>query len=330
MQSREQKRNTSLKDLAAEAGVSIRTVSRVLKNNGYVDAATRARIETAIRRLPYQPNLAARALRTGRSRDITVLLGSMDELHIAKLEAFETALRAGGYRTVTRFAHSTDAVSEQALVDELMLQRPAGLAVFPAVSHTLCQTLHRRLAAADLPHVFIDCAPGEQWDVVGIDRPRGVYHAVKHLAATGRKRIAYLGPDDPSRLDGYRQAMSELGHPPILILLPGEQACDVTPFLEHRPRPDAVQVHSDVMAMRLLDALHETNIRVPEDVAVVSFDNRFFAALASPSLTTVAQPNRAVGEAAAEILLNRINGEPPPAGGTYRMMPTKLIRRRSA
>jgi len=96
------------------------------------------------------------------------------------------------------------------------------------------------------------------------------------------------------------------------------------------PRPQAVQVYSDVVATGVLAALHERAVRVPQDIAVVGFDDRHFAALTWPRLTTVAQPNREVGEAAAEILLRKLRGEPPPEGGWSRTLPTRLIVRDSA
>lgn len=205
------------------------------------------------------------------------------------------------------------------LVAELMARRPAGALVFPG----------RRLAAAQLlplvhgeglPVVLVEGGAndrlGEGIDSVRIDRSQGVYESIHHLARQGRARIAYLGPaDEPTRMKGYLRAMDELGRSPLVIdphTRHQEQAAAVGSArilsMDPADRPDAVQAYTDVMAMKFLAALHEAGVRVPEELAVVGFDDRRAAALAWPPLTTVAQPNWAMGEAAAAILLGRIQG----------------------
>jgi len=104
----------------------------------------------------------------------------------------------------------------------------------------------------------------------------------------------------------------------------------VQELLALHPRPDAVQTHSDVIAMDVLAALHKRGVRVPAEMAVVGFDDRAFAALSWPKLTTVAQPNADVGTAGAEILLARIAGQPAPNGRWLRSCPTRLVVRESA
>jgi len=104
----------------------------------------------------------------------------------------------------------------------------------------------------------------------------------------------------------------------------------VQELLALHPRPDAVQTHSDVIAMDVLAALHKRGVRVPAEMAVVGFDDRAFAALSWPKLTTVAQPNADVGTARSEILLARIAGQPAPNGRWLRSCPTRLVVRESA
>ena len=184
-------------------------------------------------------------------------------------------------------------------------------------------------------------------DAIRIDRQQGVYEAVKYLNETGRKHIAYVGfttgrPHDPlfyatgTRLQGYVRAMSELGKHTMIIPLPleignyegGKGA--IEPFLKLSPQPDAVQVFADDMAMGFLAALHEHGIRVPQDVAVVGFNGCPYGQLAWPPLTTVAQPLSAVGERAAEVLLDKLEGKPAPVGGWSESLPTSLLLRETA
>jgi DNA-binding LacI/PurR family transcriptional regulator len=327
--------DSSLKHVATEAGFSIRTVKRALTDSGYVNPDTKARILDAASRLNYRPNLAARALKTGRSTEMGVVLTSIDELHMEKLAGFEHRLRQEGYSVHVLFAPAeTSEADVPEVTNELLVRRPAGVAIFPG-PHALSSGVAALLAEAGVPHVLLDPRQGVS-DAVFIDRPRGIQDAVHHLACQGRQRIAYLGPADRSRLDGYEAAIQSLGLTPIIIETHGsaeDRAVTreaVECLLALDPRPQAVQVYSDVVATGVLAALHERAVRVPQDIAVVGFDDRHFAALTWPRLTTVAQPNREVGEAAAEILLRKLRGEPPPEGGWSRTLPTRLIVRDSA
>jgi LacI family transcriptional regulator len=218
----------------------------------------------------------------------------------------------------------------------LMVRRPAAVALFPG-PHALMAGVAAQLAEAAVPFVALDPKRGEAIDAVWVDRPRGVSDSVRHLAGRGRRRIAYLGPvGDRSRLDGYDAAMRALDREPLIVTVGGSVevranvAAAVDRLLACEPRPDAVQAYSDVTAMGVLAALHARGIRVPEDVAVVGFDDRDCAALAWPPLTTVAQPNAEVGAAAAEILLAKLAGKPRPEGGWTQILPTRLVVRESA
>jgi len=322
----------SLKDIASAAGVSIRTVSRALKEDGYVSPGTRHVVLAAAERLGYTPNRHARSLRTRRSHEVAVLLWSLDELHVAKVAAFERAMRRGGYAVSMLFGGVEGSRSEE-LLAELMSRRPAGVCILG--SRDLPVDLPPdRWRQADVPRVLIDAAGAA--DSVQIDRPRGVAEAVAHLAATGRRRIAYVGATDESRLSGYRRALAEAGLAPVLIGWESEHdqfeggRSAARRLAQMDPCPDAVQAFSDVTAMGLLYGLHERGLRVPVDVAVVGFDDRRAASLSWPRLTTVAQPNAEVGRAAAEILLAKIAGQDAPEGGWGRTVSTRLVIRESA
>jgi DNA-binding LacI/PurR family transcriptional regulator len=185
-----------------------------------------------------------------------------------------------------------------------------------------------------LPYVLID-PRGTRFDSVTIDRARGVYDAVHYLAQRGARRIAFLGTQqERTRLDGYEQALKELGRSTIYLDYPGtdSEALRGTgrKFAGQKTRPDAVVAHSDYIALAFLAGLHDAGVNVPQDVAVIGFDDRQAARYAWPALTTVAQPSLEVGRAGAEIILKKIGGEPPPAGGWSRSFPTHLVIRETA
>ncbi len=324
----------SLKDIAEKAGVSVRTVSRALRNEGYVGEATRERITQVADELGYRPNLAARALRTGRSQEVAVVVGSMDELHVEKLVAFERVMAEAGYSVVLLFNRPGDE-SGEALFRAMASRQTAGVALFEAGRRL--GTLLDLIDDSHMPMVLMDVRYSLQKEVpsVRIDRQQGVYDAVMELYQSGRRRIAFIGsPEDSSRTDGYMRAMEELKQEPVIICAggrddeqyeAGRQA--VAKVLALDERPDALQCHTDVLATGVLAGLHERNVKIPEDIAVVGFDNRRLSTVCWPRLTTVAQPNAEVGAAAAELLLAQIRGE--EIKRHIVTLPTRVILRES-
>jgi LacI family transcriptional regulator len=318
----------SLKDIAEAAGVSIRTVKRVVEGERYVGGETNQRVQLAIQRLGYQPDLRARSLRTGKSYQVVAITWNMDELSMAKLAAFEQRLRQDDFTLTIKFAHP-DETDSRRLLQEIIAQKPAGIAVLSG-GNQVFDRLIDDIRASALPYIVFDnCRDGV--DAVLIDRQQGVYDAVHYLAAQGRQHIAYLGPRERNRLDGYERALTELQRMPLIVEVAtvGDgyvSARDaVQRLLALRPRPDAVQVFSDSLACGVLAGLHAAGVRVPTEIAVVGFDNRRAAAWSWPCLTTVAQPNEQVGFAAAEILLRKWRGETPPADGWSQSIPTQLV-----
>lgn len=328
-----------LREIAEAAGVSIRTAGRALKDNGYVRAETRQAVQAAAKRLRYRPNRYARGLKTSRSYEVTVVAWSYDELHMAKIAGLEHALRTADYSVNVLFEFPPDS---SAFFDsffdsfyEEVLDRPsAGVVIFGSGPIPV-SVWAERLAGADVPYVFLD-EKSSVLDAIRIDRQQGVYEAVRYLARQGRRRIAYLGLMEETRLVGYHRALRELDRQPIHLDLTGSAnlhaaARQCGRELAGLPsRPDAVQAYSDKVAMAFLAGVHEAGLRVPNDLAVVGFDDRATAALTYPPLTTVAQPNWDVGVAAAEMLLKKIDGEKAPVVGWSRTLPTQLVVRESA
>jgi LacI family transcriptional regulator len=239
-------------------------------------------------------------------------------------------------------------MSSDDVLELLLERRPAGVAFFPECRMPIQRSV-ALAEAKDIPCVALDSSEGYA-DTVAMDRPQGVYEAVKYLVEKGRKRVAYLGyldetcapPTAPwavfggrTRLDGYERAIAELGLEPIILPVGAKVPAyeggrnGAKLLMAASSGPDAVQVYSDQMAAGLLAGLHEQGVRVPEDVAVVGFGDIEVASLVWPRLTTVAQPGRPLAEAAAEVLVKKMNGEERPAGGWSRTLPTRLVVRES-
>jgi LacI family transcriptional regulator len=328
----------NLRSLAEEAKVSIRTVNRVLKNDGYVHEKTRRAVERAVKKLGYIPNLAARALKTSRSHFISILTFTGDELRMAQLAALEQRLREADYLVSMTFDFDfREKARATRIIGELIAQNPAGLVLLghdPFVARHILPAIMPAVLQSGLPYVLIDPRVARH-DAVTIDRARGVYDAVHYLARRGAKRIGFLGTQkERTRLDGYERALQELGRAPHYLDYPGTDIDELRAagrrFAKLKDRPDAVVAHSDYIALAFLAGLHDAGLAVPGDVALIGFDDRPASRHAWPALTTVAQPSREIGEAGAEILLRKIAGDQPSPGGWSRSFPTRLIIRETA
>jgi DNA-binding LacI/PurR family transcriptional regulator len=336
----------NLKDIASKVGVSVRTVNRVLKDNGYVRAEVRTKVLAAANELGYRPNRAAQALRQKTSFEITVLLWSIDEMHIAKVAGLEQRFRKEGYWVSLIMGQS---LSEQDhdthIIDEVLSRRPAGIvllgdAIKQYPFHMAQLQKFNSITVVMGGDVIAN-------DSVIIDRQQGVYESIHYLAKKGNQHIAYLffSTSDhvhnaerlnATRLNGYYKALAELAMKPTIV----KGAPNIDQFESGRlvakdiisdPHPpDAIQAYTDKMALGLLAGFNEIGVRVPNDIAIVGFDDRSAAALSSPPLTTVAQPNWEVGTQTAELLLSKIRGDSPPNEGWIRILPTRLVIRESA
>lgn len=327
----------TLKEIARTAKVSIRTVARVTQGKGYVGAKTREKIDEAIAKLGYSPNLAARSLRTRRSFEIAVLVSSVDELHMEKLAGFSEALEGTGYRLVIFFSPGPNGEKKpdsDEWADRVLLEKPAAVVLFSG-GLSFDRALAKKLSSEKIPHVFLD-SPAEELNNVAIDRPSGVYEAVHYLWKSGRRRIAFLGPETgaETRLAGFRRALTELGAEPIHIHGSSRDEAGVRgipkKLLASGGMPDAVQAYSDVMALHFLAGLHDAGLDVPKKIALIGFDDRKAAALSWPPLTTVAQPTREAGRDAALALLAKLSGEKKIGELISLKLPTRLVIRETA
>jgi LacI family transcriptional regulator len=326
----------TIKDVAREAGVSVATVSRVFNDSGRVNDETRRRVRAVADRLRFWPNGVARSLITNRTHAIGVLLPDLHgEFFSEVIRGIDLSARREGLHVLVSSSHSDTKELVAALramrgrIDGLVIMAPEPAAV-PAI----------RANAWGCPVVLL--GPGGEttdFDTVSLANFDGAYAVVRHLQRLGHRRIATIaGPaanrDAQQRLEGYRAAMRDAGVTQTRALEvrgdftepSGYQAAQAV--LGMSPRPRALFVANDVMAVGVLGALRESGVRVPGDLAVVGFDDIPLARHLSPPLTTVRVDAFQLGERALRRLLRHDSGEPAP-GRSHEVLPTWLVVRSS-
>ncbi len=329
----------TLEGVAARAGVSRATVSRVVNGSESVNPAIRAAVERAVRELGYVPNAAARSLATQRTNSMALVFPepaarvfSDDPFFPTIVRGVSRELEDHDVQLVLMMASSTashDRIEQYVLarhVDAVMLASLHGGDPLPAA-------LHRMGVAVVSMERPLGGRPALPF--VGIDAIAGAAAAVAHLLAIGRTRVATIaGPQDMAagidRLTGYRKALRGKGIAPLVAegdftRESGEVA--MRQLLDDDPSLDAVFVASDLMAHGALRTLREAGRRVPDDVAVVGFDDFDLARYTDPPLTTVRQPALELGRLLARQAVRLVRGEPVEPSV---VLGTELVVRESA
>ncbi|MFF2388728.1 LacI family DNA-binding transcriptional regulator [Agromyces sp. NPDC058064] len=315
-------RSPSMADVANHAGVSAQTVSRVLSGHPNVQAATRERVLSSVDALGYRMNSAARALSSGRTRTIgVVVLPTVDYSGSAVTHGVETAARRAGYAVNISTASSLDPAAIASAMSRLDEQSVEGIVlVVPVPTGTdAVEAIARRI-----PTVTIDGSRTLSSEVVAIDQFEVGRLATEHLLELGHPTVWHVaGPDEwldsTGRSAGWRAALEAAGRevPPLLHGdWSPESGYQAGLLLGRIPEASAVFVASDEMAFGAIRALHELGRRVPEDVSVVGVDDIALAAYCSPALTTVAQPFGVIAALAVEHLLRRIDDPSAPPTST--------------
>jgi LacI family transcriptional regulator len=313
----------SVKDVAARAGVSLGTVSNVLNRPERVSAATRQRVESAIRELGFVRNESARQLRAGSSRTVAYLvLDAGNPFFTDVARGVEDVAREEGW-ALFLCNSDDDAAREADYVDLLLEQRVRGVLVTPVDrGGRRLETLRAR----GVPVVLVDCSAGGEWCSVSVDDVEGGYLAVTHLVEGGHERVGYVGgppvvPQVQDRLAGARKAMKDAGldagaltvlQTAALNVAEGRRAGQRLAGLPAARRPTAAFCANDLLALGLLQELTRQGLDVPGDVAIVGYDDIEFAAAATVPLTSVRQPRHQLGRTAAELLALEAS---EPAGG---------------
>ncbi|MFS0795149.1 LacI family DNA-binding transcriptional regulator [Microbacterium sp. 1P10AE] len=315
----------SMADVAAAAGVSAQTVSRVANGSPRVDPATRARVERAMSDLGYRMHRAARALRTGQTSTIGLVVSTLASVGNSRmLQAISEAAAARDY------ALAVVTVGERGIQDAFARLRSQG--VDGAVVLNEATELARDVdPPGDLHLVVVDSPPDDRFSIVQTDHAGGARIAVEHLLALGHDTVHHIAGPARSfaateRERGWRAALADAGR-----RAPDPVRGDWTSASGHRAAAElgaatAVFVANDQMALGALRAFADAGRRVPDDVAVVGFDDIVDAAEYRPPLTTVRQDFDALGARAVAALVSAIEGG-TPVGET---VPATLVVRESA
>jgi len=323
----------NIRDVAARAGVAVKTVSRVLNGHPYVSADTKARVEEAMRALDFRPSVAARILSGAKSNQIALIYDNHSPYYMFQIQTgCWDFCRSNGIRLLAQPVDVADPqVGEQVRglvsethVDGIILSSPV----------TDCDPVLRALEAMDIP--FVRISPGTNHALtssVFMDDAQAADDMTTHLINAGHRRIGFIkghqnhmASDD--RLFGYRRALDRAGisYDPVLVR-EGEFDFDSgtrggQALLDLPNRPTAIFASNDDMAAGVLAVAHDRGITVPAELSVAGFDDTTLARTVWPPLTTIHQPMAELARTATEILI---------AGGdiTHRRLPHTLVERAS-
>ncbi len=329
---------TTIQDVATLAGVSPATVSKVLNHAPHVRGSTRERVLEAVQKLNFRPNRIARSLKAKRTLTIGVVSDDPEGLFtIPMLRGVEDAVSPHGFSVFMSTSHG-DMARERALLEVFLDKQVDGLILMSG--YRVRARGAPALPLNDVPVVYLyQYTSDVAVPCVIPDDKGGAQLGVRHLIEAGRRRIGMIsGTRDYEatiqRLDGYREALHAAGiaFNPLLVC-EGDwheaSAYALAHELMAMPEPpDALFCGTDSMAVGALDALHERKLRVPEDVAVLGFDNRIFAPYQRPPLTTVALPFYEMGQRAGQLLLAAIRGDAPTPA--IHREPCYLVERQSS
>ena len=310
----------NIHDIAKLAGVSKSTVSRVISKNGYVAPDSLQRILQAMEEANYRPNIFAKGMRTNRSYSIGILFPDLSNPFFA--EWYHVVEQISGSKGYLNYICITDpyGASEMKRIDDLLARSIDGIIYF---SYQKNSDVLNRLKTIS-KHTPVICCDGmmigEDLSYVCADGRKGTYEAARYLIQSGRKRIAYIKGTEAyqvglNRYEGYKQAMEESDLPVDKLLVfsgdfkmaDGFEAARF--FMKLANPPDAIMAATDFMAIGALNYLNQQGISVPEQVAVVGFDNLTRTAETKPPLTTIELPLEQLATNAIEALIHQIEND---------------------
>ena len=328
----------TIRDVAKIADVSPITVSRVINDSNYVSEATRGRVEAAIKELGYVPNMLGPSLRFKQTMTLALVLTDItNPFWTTVARGVEDVAQANGYSTILCNTDESEEKQDQYL-QMLLRRRVDGIILVPACSDPEAV---RIIKNQGIPVVVLDRQiPGIESDVVRADSENGAYQLTQHLLSLGHRRIAILsGPQTVStavdRVAGYRRALAEAGLPDDAAQVYwGEFTHEVgrektKEALAARPRPTALFAGNNFIAIGAMQALAEKGLRVPDDMALVSFDDIPPIFISDPFLTVSNQPALEMGQKATQLLLDRVTGD-LESECQHIVLPTEMIIRASS
>lgn len=324
----------TIRDVAARAGVSYQTVSRVINDSGGVRPVTQARVEAAIQELGFRPNAIAQFMATGSTRTLTCLSPNLTDYTFACIiEGAEQEARLQGYLLFS--ASAPDEPTFDLLVDQMIAsRRTEGLLVINPYADS-----RYTLLPQSVPTVFVGARPREESvDSVALDDVGAGRLATQHLLARGHRRIGLIcgpGAEDctQDRLAGYRVALAEAGiSSDESLVMEGDWSATsgyqaLAKLVELDAPPTAIFAQNDRMAVGVLRAARDRGLRVPQDLAVIGVDDMPLASYFDPPLTTLRQDLFAIGRQAAQLVIQAV--EQPDSPRQHLLLPAELVARQS-
>ncbi len=319
----------TMKDVAKRAGVSPITVSRVLSMSEKVKPATRAKVLQAVEELNFKPNSIARSLVTNRTDTIGLLLSNIANPYYPEfILGFETQARLLGKNVILCNAQDYDVAMSNL---ELLLEKRVDGIVVTSIefdSLKLQEQFHAyleelgSLKQKNTPIVLMDPNPrSTTLPCIEVDNYLAGRIAMEHLYELGHRRIAHISVERDAnvwidRLRAYKDAhrKDDMQFNPALIELIDKEDARIseaaaTKLLQQEPRPTAIMAGNDILAVGAIHAVHRLGLRIPEDISIIGIDGTSIGDQIYPRLTTVMHPQSKVGELAAQLLCQRINGD---------------------
>lgn len=332
--------SVTIKEIASITGVSTQTVSRVINHRPDVSPETRAAVEAAIALHGFQPSALARSLVQRRSRMIGVIAAGLRYFGVAQtLNGMAEECEATGYSIILKELASFDVPDIVPVLGVLHAHRVEGIIFAPPQIGTNIRHVQDHLPPNSPPMVFLKAQASREFTTIGIDNEAAARTATRHLIALGRHRVAHLaGPLEWSELRerraGWRAALLEAGLEPGPMAVGDWSSASGVPAFEEiidaDPTVDGLFAANDQMALGALHVANERGIRIPDELAVVGFDDLPEASQFTPSLTTINQPLRELGRLAVRELVRALDEETTPHSARQIMLPTEFIPRASA
>lgn len=328
------------REVARAAGVSQATVSMVMSRGEThaIPPETFERVMQAARELGYVPNRQAQALKTRRTRTLACVVPDVtNPFYPSLVRGVQTIADAAGYDVIVLNTDGS-AERERRFLDWSLRGTIDGVV---GVFFKIRAADFASIVRASIAVVRIEASAKRDGplpiDNLYVDNAAAAAEATRYLVERGHRRIAMIvgsGGPERNRISGYLQALGEVGYAPQVVSF-GEfnqeggyrAARDV---LDGSARPTAIFAGNDLMALGAMAAIREAGLRMPDDVALMGFDDTFAASVVTPQLSTVSQRQYALGQAATEMVLQRLHDLPPDAPGRLREMPFEVVKRQSA
>jgi LacI family transcriptional regulator len=330
--------NVTLKDVARRSGVSAMTVSRVINGGQRVSPETRQRVEQAIAELGYVPSRVARGLIRQKTHTLALIVPDVaNPFFTLIVRGAEDVARRADYRVILCDTRA-DLAIEREVIEEMIAHRVEGIAIAPVSDRSRSHL--RRLSRYGVPFVLIDrTVPGVDCDVVVGDNAGGARRLLEHLIELGHRRIGLIVESDEvstarDRREGYEGAIRAAGlpHDPTLIVRatvdPDGGFEGMRRLLELDEPPTAVFTVNNLVALGAIEAVRAAGLEVPDDIALVCFDDIDYASRLYPFLTVMAQPAETLGALGTQLLLDRVEGRAEGRGRVV-VLPAEFLVRRS-